>query len=59
MTVPQIIDLLTRQQADEIKVIVGGIVPSADRQKLLDRGVLEVFGPGQDTRTIIEFLERH
>jgi methylmalonyl-CoA mutase C-terminal domain/subunit len=57
-TVPQIIELLTKQQAADIKVIVGGIVPAADRQKLLDRGVLEVFGPGQDTRTIIEFLER-
>ena len=59
VTVPRIIELLTRQQADDIKVIVGGIVPAVDRQKLLDHGVLEVFGPGQDTRTIIEFLERH
>lgn len=59
VTVPQIIELLTRQQAVDIKVIVGGIVPAADRQNLLDRGVLEVFGPGQDTRTIIEFLESH
>ena len=59
VTVPQIIELLTRQQAVDIKVIVGGIVPAADRQNLLDHGVLEVFGPGQDTRTIIEFLESH
>ena len=59
VTVPRIIELLTRQQAADIKVIVGGIVPAADRQKLLDHGVLAVFGPGQDTRTIIEFLERH
>ena len=59
VTVPQIIELLARQQAEDIKVIVGGIVPAADRQSLLDHGVLEVFGPGQDTRTIIEFLESH
>ncbi|MCX5893607.1 MAG: cobalamin-dependent protein [Deltaproteobacteria bacterium] len=59
VTVPRIMELLTGQQAEEIKVIVGGIVPAADRQKLLDHGVLEVFGPGQDTRAIIEFLERH
>jgi len=58
VTVPQIIELLRRQQAEDIKVIVGGIVPAADRQILLDRGVLEVFGPGQDTRAIIAFLER-
>ncbi len=58
VTIPQIIELLGRQQADDIKVIVGGIVPTADRQKLLDLGVLEVFGPGQDTGSIISFLER-
>ncbi len=58
VTVPQIIELLTAKQAEDIKVIVGGIVPAADRQKLLDHGVLEVFGPGQDTGKIIEFLER-
>jgi methylmalonyl-CoA mutase C-terminal domain/subunit len=59
VTVGKVIELLTKQQADDIKVIVGGIVPSADRQKLLDHGVLEVFGPGQDTKTIIEFLTSH
>jgi methylmalonyl-CoA mutase cobalamin-binding domain/chain len=58
VTVPQIIELLSRRQAADIKVIVGGIVPPADRQKLLDQGVLEVFGPGQDTRTIVEFLAK-
>ncbi len=58
VTIPQIIELLRRQQAYDIKVIVGGIVPTADRQKLLDLGVLEVFGPGQDTGSIISFLER-
>jgi methylmalonyl-CoA mutase, C-terminal domain len=57
--VPRIIELLRRQNADDIKVIVGGIVPAIDAKKLLDCGVLEVFGPGQDTRTIVEFLERH
>jgi methylmalonyl-CoA mutase C-terminal domain/subunit len=59
VTVPQIIDLLRRQQADDIKVVVGGIVPADDAKKLLDCGVLGVFGPGQDTQTIVEFLQRH
>jgi methylmalonyl-CoA mutase C-terminal domain/subunit len=58
-TVPQIIDLLRRQQADDIKVVVGGIVPADDVRKLLDCGVLGVFGPGQDTKSIIQFLEKH
>ncbi len=58
-TVPQILDLLKRQKADDIKVIVGGIVPAADAGKLLDCGVLGVFGPGQNTGAIVEFLQRH
>jgi methylmalonyl-CoA mutase C-terminal domain/subunit len=59
VTVPQIIDLLRQQQAGDIKVVVGGIVPAADAGKLLDCGVLGVFGPGQDTKTIVQFLEKH
>lgn len=58
-TVPQIIDLLRRQRADDIKVVVGGIVPADDARKLLDCGVLRVFGPGQNTKTIVQFLEKH
>ncbi len=56
-TVPQLLDLLRRHQAEDIKVMVGGIVPAADVRKLLDCGVIGVFGPGQDTRAIVEFLE--
>jgi methylmalonyl-CoA mutase C-terminal domain/subunit len=59
VTVPRIIDLLRSQAADDIKVIVGGIVPAADVTKLRDCGVLAVFGPGQDTGSIVEFLEKH
>jgi methylmalonyl-CoA mutase C-terminal domain/subunit len=59
VTVPQVMDLLRQQQAEDIKVVVGGIVPAADAGKLLDCGVLGVFGPGQNTKTIVQFLERH
>ncbi len=59
VTVPRIIDLLRKQQADDIRVVVGGIVPADDAKKLLDCGVLRVFGPGQDTKAIVQFLEMH
>lgn len=59
VTVPRIIELLRTQEAADIKVIVGGIVPAADAGKLKDCGVLAIFGPGQDTRAIVEFLESH
>ncbi len=58
-TVPRVLDLLRKQKADDIKVIVGGIVPADDAKKLMDCGVLGVFGPGQDTRAIVQFLAQH
>ena len=58
-TVPRIIDLLKKRQAEDIKIVVGGIVPADDTRKLLDCGVLGVFGPGQDTKAIVQFLEMH
>ncbi len=58
-TVPRVLELLKSQKADDIKVIVGGIVPADDVGKLLDCGVLGVFGPGQDTRSIVQFLAQH
>jgi methylmalonyl-CoA mutase C-terminal domain/subunit len=59
VTVPQVMDLLRQQQAEEIKVVVGGIVPAPEASRLLDCGVLGVFGPGQDTKAIVQFLESH
>ncbi len=59
VTVPRIIELLRSQAAGDIKVIVGGIIPAADAGKLKDCGVLEIFGPGQDTRAIVDFLASH
>ncbi len=59
VTVPRIMELLRAHEAADIKVIVGGIVPAADAGKLQDLGVLAIFGPGQDTRAIVEFLQSH
>ena len=58
-TVPRVLDLLRSHRAEDIRVVVGGIVPPGDAQKLKDYGVLEVFGPGHSTQAIAEFLDRH
>jgi len=57
MTVPPILDSLRSKNADDIKVVVGGIVPPDDAMELKRRGVFEVFGPGRSTQSIIDFLE--
>jgi methylmalonyl-CoA mutase C-terminal domain/subunit len=41
---------------NQIGVIVGGIIPPQEQQKLKDLGVAECFGPGASIKSIIEFL---
>lgn len=44
--VPQLIEALRAQGADDIIVIAGGVIPQQDYQYLYDRGVTLIFGPG-------------
>ena len=44
--VPEVMDLLKLQQADDIVVICGGVIPPQDYEALYATGVAEVFGPG-------------
>ncbi|NTW35739.1 MAG: cobalamin B12-binding domain-containing protein [Syntrophobacteraceae bacterium] len=56
-TIPPILDLLRNKDAEDIKVVVGGIIPPKDAMELKRRGVLEVFGPGQSIQSIVDFLQ--
>jgi methylmalonyl-CoA mutase, C-terminal domain len=53
---PAIIELLKAQQAEDIKVFGGGIIPQDDVPRLQQRGVAAVFLPGSSTQTIIEWI---
>ena len=53
---PEIVRLLREQEMDDVLVVVGGIIPVADRQTLLDLGVSGVFGPGTSTGAIVDFI---
>jgi len=44
--VPQLIRELRNYGREDIRVIVGGVVPKKDHAFLLHEGVLAVFGPG-------------
>jgi len=44
--VPQLIDELKAAGADDIVVVVGGVIPPQDYRFLEDHGVAAVFGPG-------------
>ncbi|MGZ3511536.1 MAG: methylmalonyl-CoA mutase family protein, partial [Candidatus Binataceae bacterium] len=56
------IALLKERGADEVKLVMGGIIPNRDRQALLEMGVRAVFTPkdsdlGEIVRRIIEVCD--
>ena len=44
--VPQLIEALKKQGANDIKVVCGGVIPPQDYHALYDAGVAAVYGPG-------------
>ncbi|MDF1563451.1 MAG: cobalamin B12-binding domain-containing protein [Deltaproteobacteria bacterium] len=54
---PAIMDLLEEKEASDIGVFGGGIIPDADVQTLLEKGVMKLFTPGTPTHEIIAWAE--
>lgn len=52
--VPRVIELLGEQGQQDLPVLVGGIIPDQDVSDLKKAGVWEVFGPGTNTKQVIE-----
>ena len=44
--VPRLLEVLAESGAGSIKVVLGGVVPKADRESLSTLGVAAFFGPG-------------
>jgi methylmalonyl-CoA mutase len=44
--VPQLIEHLKKEGGEDIRVVVGGVIPPADYDFLYDKGVVGIFGPG-------------
>lgn len=53
---PEVMRLLKEKGMDDVLVVVGGIIPEADRKALTDLGVAGMFGPGTSTRAIVDFI---
>ncbi|MEV6024934.1 cobalamin-dependent protein [Streptomyces sp. NPDC052036] len=51
-TIPPILAGLRSSGLDDVLVVLGGIVPSADAEVLRAAGVHEIFGPGSELVTI-------
>jgi len=54
--VPRIIELMQQNQLDDVKLLVGGILPDDDIAALKSQGVDAVFGPGSNTEEIAQYI---
>lgn len=56
---PRVMELLREKQMEDVLVVGGGIIPAEDAEELKKAGVAGIFGPGTDTREIVEFVKTH
>ena len=53
---PRILEILRENDADDISVIGGGIIPLEDITKLKDIGIKEIFEPGAKLKDITDWV---
>ncbi len=56
---PKVIDLLKEQNAEDIIVIAGGVIPEEDIPVLKEKGIKAVYTPGTPTKDIIEYIKNN
>ena len=54
---PKVIELLKEKNADDIKIIAGGIIPDEEIPKWNKIGIEAIFGPGSSTNDIIDYIK--
>jgi len=56
---PRVVELLAAEQAADIMVFGGGVIPDADIPELKAKGIQEIFTPGTSTETVVAYLRDH
>lgn len=56
--VPRIQELLKAQGQDDVHILLGGIIPDEDVDRLTEMGVAAIFGPGTPTPEIVSVVKR-
>ena len=54
--VPRVMELLRAHGMEDVKVVVGGIIPDEDAAALKRDGVAAVFQPGASLESIVDFI---
>jgi len=56
--VPRVLELLKANGQQDLPVVLGGIIPEQDADKLRELGVHAVYGPGTPTTQVVEDIRR-
>jgi len=56
--VPRIAELLAKENAQDVVLVVGGTIPNDDIAELKELGVAEVFTPGAPVQGIIDYIKQ-
>jgi methylmalonyl-CoA mutase, C-terminal domain len=56
--VPRVMELLKKNEQEHVKVFLGGIIPDEDVPRLVEMGVVGVYGPGTITENIVKDITR-
>src|SRR5262245_12257367 len=56
---PRIMELMKKEGLNDVLVLVGGIIPDQDIEKLKQIGIAAVFQPGASTEEIIEYVRKN
>jgi methylmalonyl-CoA mutase C-terminal domain/subunit len=56
---PRVMELLREKGMDDVKVVVGGIIPDVDIPKLKEAGIAAIFLPGTSMQAIVDFIFAH
>ncbi len=57
--IPDVMELLRENGAEDMVVLGGGIIPDKDARSLKDMGVSMIFGPGTRTDEIVEYIQKN
>ncbi len=57
--VPRVMALLKENGMDDVRVILGGIIPDSDVDTMKGLGVAAIFQPGTSLESIVEFLREN
>ncbi|WP_432667487.1 cobalamin B12-binding domain-containing protein [Wukongibacter baidiensis] len=56
---PKVVELLKAEDAEDMLVVGGGVIPDEDIPFLKEKGIAEVFTPGTPTQVTIDYIKEN